>query len=123
MIKRAVITGATGAVGTALIHELINHDIEVLVLCREGGRNDRIPNHPLVSVKYCAPERVGSTVRVARTASSPAESAFFRMCSVTPRIFSISCTGLGNTDVLTRCKIYLVFSQTTRKVSLIRPLP
>lgn len=54
MIKRAVITGATGAVGTALIHELINHDIEVLVLCREGGRNDRIPNHPLVSVKYCA---------------------------------------------------------------------
>lgn len=54
MIKRAVITGATGAVGTALIHELITHGIEVLVLCREGGRNDRIPTHPLVSVKYCA---------------------------------------------------------------------
>ena len=30
-MKRAIITGATGAVGTALINELISHNVEVLV--------------------------------------------------------------------------------------------
>lgn len=52
-MKRAVITGATGAVGTELIHELINNNIEVLVLCRDGSaRNSRIPDSPLVTKKY-----------------------------------------------------------------------
>lgn len=54
-MKRVVITGATGAVGTALIEELIKHQVEVLVLCREGSeRNVTIPNHPLVTKKYCS---------------------------------------------------------------------
>ena len=35
-MKRAILTGATGAVGTALIKELIKNEIEVLVLCREA---------------------------------------------------------------------------------------
>ena len=53
-MKRAIITGATGAVGTALINELISNNIEVLVFCRENSkRNDEIPKHPLVSIKYC----------------------------------------------------------------------
>lgn len=53
-MKRAIITGATGAIGTALVAELINAGVEVLVLCREGsGRNTRIPIHPLVEKKYC----------------------------------------------------------------------
>ena len=34
---KAVITGATGAVGMALIEELVKNDIEVLVLCRSGS--------------------------------------------------------------------------------------
>lgn len=54
MIKRAVITGATGAIGIALINELIKNNIEVLVLCREGSeRNRNIPQSPLVECVYC----------------------------------------------------------------------
>lgn len=54
-VKRAIVMGATGAIGTALVQELAEHQIEVLVLCRAGsGRNDRIPNHPLVSRRFCS---------------------------------------------------------------------
>lgn len=53
-MKRAIVTGATGAVGTALIKELINNNIEVLVFCREGSaRNVNIPVNPLVQTMYC----------------------------------------------------------------------
>ena len=53
-MKRAIITGATGAVGTALIQELIDHNIEILVFCRKGSvRNTQIPENPLVTQKYC----------------------------------------------------------------------
>ena len=54
MIKRAIVTGATGAVGTALLSTLINENIEVLVLVRKGGRVEKIPKHPLLKVFYCA---------------------------------------------------------------------
>lgn len=54
-MKRAIITGATGAVGTALVKELVSNGIEVLVFCRKGSkRNVRIPEHELVTRKYCA---------------------------------------------------------------------
>lgn len=60
-MKRAIITGATGAIGTALIDELVNHGIQVLVLCRNGSnRNQRIPEHPLVEKKYCALEELAT---------------------------------------------------------------
>lgn len=53
-MKRVILTGATGAVGTALIKELIDNNIEVMVLCRENSvRNCNIPSHPLVTKKYC----------------------------------------------------------------------
>lgn len=53
-MKRVIITGATGAVGTSLIQEMIKNDIEVLVFCREGSeRNKQIPEHPLVDKVYC----------------------------------------------------------------------
>lgn len=53
-MKRAVITGASGVVGMALIHKLVAQGIEVLVLCHKGSeRNCRIPQHCLVKVKYC----------------------------------------------------------------------
>lgn len=53
-MKRALITGATGAIGTALINELINNNIEVLVLCRANSKRiNVIPKHPLVTVKCC----------------------------------------------------------------------
>lgn len=60
-MKRAIITGATGAVGTALINELISENIEVLVFCREGSkRNSQIPLHKLVTKKYCALDELSS---------------------------------------------------------------
>ncbi len=60
-MQRAIITGATGAVGTALIHELIGKGVEVLAFCREGSaRNVKIPDHPLVHKKYCALNRLAA---------------------------------------------------------------
>lgn len=53
-MKRAIVTGATGAVGTALIKELINNNIEVLVLCRKDStRNKNIPVNPFVQTMHC----------------------------------------------------------------------
>ena len=53
-MKRAIITGATGAIGTALINELVQQNIEVLVFCRKGSeRNEKIPKHPLVEIQFC----------------------------------------------------------------------
>ena len=53
-MKKAVITGATGAIGIALIHELIKHEIEVLVLCRKNSnRRNNIPFHSLITIKEC----------------------------------------------------------------------
>lgn len=53
-MKKVVISGATGAIGTALIQKCIEKDIHVLVLCRaDSKRRDRIPNHPLVTVLDC----------------------------------------------------------------------
>lgn len=54
-MKKAIITGATGAVGTALVKELISHNVEVLVFFREGSkRNEQIPEHKLVTKRYCS---------------------------------------------------------------------
>ena len=54
-MKRAIITGATGTVGTAIIRELVEKKIEVLVFCRENSnRISHIPVSPLVSIKYCS---------------------------------------------------------------------
>lgn len=58
-MKRAIITGATGAIGTALIKELVNNGIEVLVFIRaESKRNHHIPVHPLVQTKMCSLEEL-----------------------------------------------------------------
>ncbi len=59
MIKKAIITGATGAIGSALIQELISHNTEVLVLTRQNSsRNNHIPVNPLVAIKYCSLEEL-----------------------------------------------------------------
>lgn len=50
-IRRAVITGPTGAVGIALIEELIQNEIEVYAICRPSSKRlGRIPANPLVQV-------------------------------------------------------------------------
>lgn len=58
-MESAVITGATGAIGTALINSLISKGVRVLVLTREDSpRNERIPSSPLVKVMYCSLENL-----------------------------------------------------------------
>lgn len=59
MIKSAIVTGATGAVGSALINELINRNIEVLVFTRKDSkRNSNIPNNSLVTIKNCSLDEI-----------------------------------------------------------------
>jgi len=53
-MKSAVITGATGAIGIALIKKLIREKVKVLVLIhRNSERNKYIPNSPLVKMVEC----------------------------------------------------------------------
>lgn len=52
---KAVITGATGAIGMALIEELLRREIPTLVFCRaDSARNSRIPDHPLLKKVNCS---------------------------------------------------------------------
>lgn len=54
-MQRVILSGATGAIGTALIKELIGQNIEVLVLNRKDSeRTKNIPVHPLITIKDCA---------------------------------------------------------------------
>lgn len=53
-MKKIVISGATGAIGTALIQKCIEENVSVLVLCRtDSQRRKNIPAHPLVKVLDC----------------------------------------------------------------------
>ncbi len=54
-IRRAIVTGATGAVGMALLSELIREGIATTVLCRKDSpRSARIPDHPLIEKVDCS---------------------------------------------------------------------
>ena len=56
-MKRAIITGVTGAIGMALIQHLLSHNIEVLAICRDGSaRNMQLPEHPLLKKCICSLE-------------------------------------------------------------------
>lgn len=56
---KAVITGATGVVGMALIEELLRRDAEILVLCRElSGRAENIREDIRVKKIVCALENI-----------------------------------------------------------------
>lgn len=53
-LKKAIITGPTGAVGVSLIQELVDHGIQVTAVCRPASnRLAAIPRHPLVEVAEC----------------------------------------------------------------------
>ena len=59
MIERAIVSGATGVVGSALVAELLRQGTEVLVLLREGSsHNARIPEHPSVRKIECSVEHL-----------------------------------------------------------------
>lgn len=56
-MKRAIITGPTGAIGTALTRELVSHDIEVLLITNPTSkRNATILKDPLISSLPCSIE-------------------------------------------------------------------
>lgn len=58
-MKRAIILGATGVLGLALINELINNNIEVLVLHRDNSKRiSKIPTSPLVTKMVCSMEQL-----------------------------------------------------------------
>lgn len=53
-MKKAIITGPTGAVGMSLIHELTEHGVEVTAVCRPNSKRLRvIPKHELVRLVEC----------------------------------------------------------------------
>ncbi len=54
-MKRAVITGPTGAIGIALINELVANNIEVYAVCRPGSKRiARIPEDEKVTIIECS---------------------------------------------------------------------
>lgn len=53
-MKKALITGPTGAAGTALTEELVRHGISVTAVCRPGSkRRGAVLKHRLVNVIEC----------------------------------------------------------------------
>ena len=53
-IKSAVLTGPTGAIGTALCEELAKNGIKVYAVCRpNSSRSDAIPQNPLINKVFC----------------------------------------------------------------------
>ncbi len=60
-MEKAVITGPTGAIGVALINELVQHNIKVYAVCRpESKRLVNIPKNPLVTVIACDLDQLGN---------------------------------------------------------------
>lgn len=58
-MKRAIITGPTGAIGTALIRLLVKHDVEVTAVCRQGSRRlSNLPADDRVRVIECNLDRL-----------------------------------------------------------------
>ena len=56
---KAIISGATGAIGMALVNELLEGGHEMLVLCRDSSpRSKNIPDSPLVKKIDCPLERM-----------------------------------------------------------------
>lgn len=53
-ILKAVITGPTGAIGTALCKQLVNNGVQVYAVCRPGSqRADDLPKNPHVTRADC----------------------------------------------------------------------
>ena len=64
-MKKAIITGATGAIGVALVRILVEKNIKVLVFCSKNSkRAANIPKHPLVEICYADLEEYDSIENV-----------------------------------------------------------
>ena len=59
MMKKVIVTGATGSIGVALIQQLIRHDIYVIAVIRGGSkRKKNIPIHEKVKIVELSLERI-----------------------------------------------------------------
>lgn len=53
-MKRVIISGATGAIGSALIENLLCNNVEILIISRKNSKRlSVIPKNRLISIKYC----------------------------------------------------------------------
>lgn len=53
-MKRVIISGATGAIGSALIENLLCNNVEILIISRKNSKRlSVIPKNSLISIKYC----------------------------------------------------------------------
>lgn len=74
--QRAIITGATGMIGIALINQCIKEGIEVYAVCREkSAKVDRFPEHPLMHVVECNLEQLNKLDK----AQIPGGDMFFHL--------------------------------------------
>lgn len=63
--KKAIITGPTGAVGVALINELISRKIEVYAICRVNSKRiSNIPSSPLVHIIECNMDEIKKIISI-----------------------------------------------------------
>lgn len=59
-MNKAIITGPTGLIGSALIHYLVEKDVEVYAVIRPNSkRRQNIFNHPKVRIIECALSEIG----------------------------------------------------------------
>jgi nucleoside-diphosphate-sugar epimerase len=79
MIKKAVVTGATGAVGIALIEELLKQGIEVLAIVNpNSNRINRIPEDENLEILECGLEELDRLFLTSKEIE-PAYDAFFHL--------------------------------------------
>lgn len=52
-MKSAIITGASGAIGTALVKYLTENKIKTLVLCRKSSNLSNLPKSDYLKIDYC----------------------------------------------------------------------
>lgn len=64
-IHKAIVTGPTGALGTALIHKLVSEKIQVLAVVHRGSRRiSNIASSPLVHIVECDLAEIGNLSRI-----------------------------------------------------------
>lgn len=79
MQKKALVTGPTGAIGTALIEALAAHGVAVTAVCRpQSARRAAIPQHPLVTVVDAALDSLDSLDTLAQRLSQDFD-AFYHL--------------------------------------------
>lgn len=60
-MKKALITGPTGAVGVSLIQELVANNISVTAVCRRGSKRlGSVPKDPMVEIVECNIDELAS---------------------------------------------------------------